>query len=209
MIRKYFLLPAFLALALLFTAGNIVQAQHHGGHGGGHGGHGGHSSWHGGGGWHGGHSGVRIGFYPSFWYGGYGGYGRYPYYSSYYPYYSSYYYPNYYPSTTVYTYPTTNYYTSPVTTTTSSYFPAQDTATVRVILPDPRAQVWFNGALTQQTGTERTYYTPPLTMGTTYTYTVRATWMEGNREVTQERVLSIDPGGNFVVDFSRTGERIS
>jgi len=204
MFRKLFLLPAVLAFALLFTAGNIAQAQHH--HGGG--GHGGHSSWHGGGhgGWYGGHGHVGIGFYPSFWWGGYG----YPYSSAYYPYYSSYRYPStyYYPST-VYTYPSTTYYTSPVTTTTSSYYPAEESSTVRVILPDARALVWFNGALTQQTGRERTYYTPPLTMGTTYTYTVKATWMEGNREVTQERVISIQPGGNFVVDFSRTGERIS
>jgi uncharacterized protein (TIGR03000 family) len=63
--------------------------------------------------------------------------------------------------------------------------------------------------LTQQTGTERSYNTPSLETGWTYSYTVRATWMEGSREMTQERVISVAPGGSYVVDFSRTGARDS
>jgi len=209
MLRKLFL-PAILALALTLTAGKAVQAQH--GHSGGshHSGHpnnrqpnGGQSTWYGGGYGHN-HGFVRFGIYPSFGYGyrGYGyGYG--------YPYYSSYYYPStaYYPAT--YYYPTTPTYVVPVETTQSAYPVIEETATVRVIVPDPQGSVWFNGTLTQQTGRERMFTTPALTNGTDYTYTIRAQWLEGGREIVQERVISVAPGGTYVVDFSPTGIRNS
>jgi uncharacterized protein (TIGR03000 family) len=147
------------------------------------------------------------------------------YYGSSYPYYNtySYSYPSYsyaYPSTT-YAYPSSSYSYFPSTTyygdvantypapATSSYYapPAQtsnDTANVRVILPDPQAQVWFDGNLTQQTGTDRLFHTPPLSASASNTYRVRASWTEDNRVVQQERVVNVSPGGHVLVDFTQS-----
>ncbi len=102
-------------------------------------------------------------------------------------------------------------YTGPGYTTRSySYYfsPAEPVATVaapgnvRMILPDPTARVWFDGALTQQTGSERVFVTPALAPGT-HAYTIRAVWMDGNREVTHERTINVMPGRTTVVNFTR------
>jgi uncharacterized protein (TIGR03000 family) len=78
---------------------------------------------------------------------------------------------------------------------------ANGIATVEVILPDPQARVWFDGALTRETGTDRLFSTPPLT--SRGTYRIRASWMEAGREVIQEKVVNVDPNQTTVVDFSR------
>jgi uncharacterized protein (TIGR03000 family) len=178
MLRKYFLAPAILSLALMFVAAEAAQAQIR----------------------------IQVGR-PS--YGGYyGGYGR-GYYPGYYNqgyYGSSYYSPYYGPYSSGYysTYPSTSYYYSPAPSYYVNPAPVTDnTANIRVLLPDPNARVWFNGNLTSQQGTDRLFTTPPLSYGTANVYMIRATWMQGGREVTQERTVSATPGGTFVVDFTR------
>jgi uncharacterized protein (TIGR03000 family) len=79
---------------------------------------------------------------------------------------------------------------------------AQDgIARVEVILSDPHARVWFDGALTRETGTDRLFSTPPLT--SSGTYRIRAAWMDAGREVIQEKVVNVDPNQTTIVDFSR------
>jgi uncharacterized protein (TIGR03000 family) len=78
-----------------------------------------------------------------------------------------------------------------------------DYANVRVIVPDPQARVWFDGSLTSQTGTDRLYHTPYLTVGSTYRYQIRASWAKDGREVSQERTVSVTPGQTTLVDFTR------
>jgi uncharacterized protein (TIGR03000 family) len=90
---------------------------------------------------------------------------------------------------------------------TRSYYaePARavaNVASVRVLLPDAQAQVWFDGNRTKSTGTERLYYTPALTPGT-YEYRVKCSFMQDGREVSQERTVSVTPGQTTTVDFTR------
>jgi uncharacterized protein (TIGR03000 family) len=200
--KKYFLLPALLGCAGLLMAPDISLAQH--GHGGGHGGghvSGGHVSAGHGGGYHGGgyHGGGYYGrgFYGGGYYGGfyplYGGWGGYwpGYYT--YPYYADTYSPDY--SVPAYPYPTTY-------PTDNAVQPASNIANVRVIVPDPQARVWFDGTLMTQTGSDRLYNTPALSPGSTYSYKVRATWMENGHEMSQEQSVSVAPGQTKVVDFA-------
>lgn len=185
---KYFLAPALLSVVGLLGAADMAMAQRGGGHGGGHSGHssGGHShggSYHGGGHYHGGYGyygGLRIGLYPGY---GYSSYGYSPYYYGSYPTYS------YYPSYT-YSAPSVDYVA-----------PVDTTARVRVILPDPQARVWFDGAPTSQTGSDRIFSTPPLTY--TASYQIRATWLRNGREMTREQTVTVSPGQASLVDFSK------
>ena len=129
---------------------------------------------------------ARPGFYSRPYYGG--GYGGGYYGSSYdVPYYSG----DVYYSDSYYTPPVETY---PEPAVTSS-------ARVRVLLPNPDARVWFDGVLTQQTGTDRLYNTPPLDPGATNNYRVRASWIQSGQEMTQERILAVTPGAQAVVDF--------
>jgi len=189
MLRKAFL-PAVLSLACLLLVTDFAQAQRRGG---------------GRGGWSGGRGGIGIYVGP-----GYGsGYNSGLYgsgYRSYSPYYGSSYYDPY---------PSTSYYYDPAPTyvqpapTYVRPAPVADAAHIRVLLPDGNARVWFDGALTQQTGTDRMFHTPALTAGMNYSYRIRATWMQGNREMTQERVVNVTPGSTSVVNFNQTsGEQI-
>jgi len=80
--------------------------------------------------------------------------------------------------------------------------PAANTANIRVIVPDPQAKVLFDGAETKQTGGDRLFHTPVLAAGT-FTYRIRATWMEKGKEVTQEAQASVTAGQTTIVDFTR------
>jgi len=74
-------------------------------------------------------------------------------------------------------------------------------AHIRVIVPDPNAQVFFNGALTQQTGPDRFFETPALSPGNNYTYTIRANWTQNGQPMSKERTLNVTAGQWSVVDF--------
>jgi uncharacterized protein (TIGR03000 family) len=212
------------AAALAIWVGTAVPAfaQHRGG-GGGHGG-GGHAggvhsgSFHSGnfhsGNFHSGnfhhdghhHGSVIVigGFYGGYPY--YGGYGyRSPYYGGYgYGYGSTYvspstvYYNDYGPSANIVP-------VSPdVTTTRSAYYApeADNKARIHVRIPAD-ATLWIDGDPTQQTGAERDFVTPPLTPGSTFTYTMKARWMQGNDPV--ERTIKVDVRANATsqADFMR------
>jgi uncharacterized protein (TIGR03000 family) len=78
---------------------------------------------------------------------------------------------------------------------------AQGTAQIRVLVPDGQAQVWFDGAATKQTGTDRYFHTPVLAPGSSNTYRIRASWMEDGEEMIQERVVTVAPGATVLADF--------
>jgi len=180
-----------------------------GGYSGGYGGYGGyqHSGW--------GGVGLSIGLgYPSYGRGGYGYsspyYGGYGYSSP--SYYGGYSYPYAYGDT--YVSPSTVYpgdyvpnvvTTVPDTSTTQSnyYTPSSDNrGRIHVRLPAD-ATLWVDGDATQQTGAERDFVTPPLEPGRSFTYTLRARWMNGSEPV--ERTMKVDVRGNDTaqVDFMR------
>jgi uncharacterized protein (TIGR03000 family) len=79
--------------------------------------------------------------------------------------------------------------------------PVTNEATILVRLPDPEARVAFDDTPTRQTGEVRTFRSPPLDPAKTYTYTVRATWMENGREVTRSKDVKVEAGQGATVDF--------
>jgi uncharacterized protein (TIGR03000 family) len=196
------------------VGGGHVGAGHYGGHVAA-----GHYGGHVGAGHYGGHvgAGYNHGAYGRGYYGGgygrgyYGGYGH-GYYGGYSGFLDSYYYPWY--DTNSWDYPYADYsddYVAPALpyygTSAQSYASPSpivaDSAYIRVIVPDPQASVWFDGKLTAQSGADRLFTTPSLTMGSTYNYQIRAAWMQGRREVTKERTVSVTPGQTTFVDFTR------
>jgi uncharacterized protein (TIGR03000 family) len=188
--------------ALIFSAGQTV-AQHHSGGGQGSGGHGwsgggsqGHPGYYGGYGW--GNPSYYRGdyYYPGYY--GYGGYGRYGY-----PYYGNYGY-GYYPNYGYYNY-RGNYYGATYSYGAYSAPATDEGAHMRVIVP-PDAQIWFDGTPTTQTGSVRSFDSPPLTPGRRFTYEIRAQWREDGRDVTQTRRVAVHAGDAVTVDFTQPEE---
>jgi uncharacterized protein (TIGR03000 family) len=192
---KYPILLALALAAFAWTASPTLAQRGRGGWGGGRGWGGG---W-GGGGWYGGR-------------GGYGGYGGYGWGGGYYPRYGwgyggsypSYGYSGYYPGyaydygTPTYVYPDTP---TVITRQSGSYAPPTDnTAMVHVRVPS-NATVWFDGDRTQQSGTDRTFASPPLKPGNTYSYEVRARWMDNGKPVEETRTVKVRANETSNVDF--------
>jgi uncharacterized protein (TIGR03000 family) len=73
-------------------------------------------------------------------------------------------------------------------------------AELTVVVPAD-AEVFVDGELTRQKGTERRFTTPPLVGGKRYTYDVRARWKEGGKPVEQTRKVPVRAGARVRVDF--------
>jgi uncharacterized protein (TIGR03000 family) len=76
-------------------------------------------------------------------------------------------------------------------------------ARVEVILPDPAAEVSFNGQKIEGKGANRRLLTPPLQPGQYYHYRVTATWTQDGKAVTEERMVDVSAGQPSVVDFTQ------
>jgi len=191
------------AAGLLLTPAT-APAQHGGGHGGGGHGGGGHGGGGHGGGYYGG--GYGRGYYGGGYGRGYYGRGYYPgYYGGYYPgYYGNY---DYAPDYDTYS-AAPDYYTTPAPDYgnapdygTAPAAPSRNTARVTIHVPDPNADIWFNGTKTAQKGTERVFESPELEPGRDFTYDVRARWMEDGREVEQDRKIEVHAGDRLTANF--------
>lgn len=129
--------------------------------------------------------------YSSLYQGGYGGYG---YNSAPRYYYST---PSYYVNPAPYYSATTeirpSYYVAPT--------PVQQGANMTVLVPAVDAQVWFENRATSQQGTERLFHSPPLEVNQTFTYTIRARWMENGQAVDRERRVNVQAGQSVTVNF--------
>jgi len=213
MFHKFLLIPVLVVIAGFFINSESAMARSsgHGAHASGshasvsHGGavsRGGHGNY-GRGGYgygRGGYGYGRGGYYGygqgGYGYGGYwGGLGWWP--GSYWDW-PGYYYdgPNYY-GTPAYPYgPAVVPYINPLPT------PVSTEADIHVLVPDPAARVWFDGALTQETGTDRQFHTPPLT--TSGTYHIKAVWTQNGHQEAQEQDVSVSPGQAVTVDFAHS-----
>jgi len=191
-----------------FRGGGWSGGGYRGGWGGYRGGWGGYRGYYGG-------SGLYLGL-GSFWPGYYRGYG-YGYGSPYgysnsgyaysYPYsYSSYYAPSYSDSTPVYSYAPSSYYEG-TTQSYQTFSPPENVTANKVYLhvdvPDPNAEVWVEGAPTQQRGTARVFESPELTPGRIYTYHIRSRWMENGQMRDETRTVAVQAGQQTEVDFTR------
>lgn len=81
---------------------------------------------------------------------------------------------------------------------------------IELRLPRADARVWMDGHETTSTGPVRSYSTPDLAPGGSYTYQLLATWQEDGQEVRVERTVNVVPGQTTVVDLTRanTGLRM-
>jgi uncharacterized protein (TIGR03000 family) len=74
-------------------------------------------------------------------------------------------------------------------------------------VPDPDAQVWFQGVPVQRSGTDREYESPPLQPDRTYHYDIRARWTENGQTYDQTRTVPVHAGDRVTVSFlNPTGE---
>jgi uncharacterized protein (TIGR03000 family) len=123
-------------------------------------------------------------------------------YGAYYPYYSSsldagHYYSMYEPVYDYGYFP--NYgYRSSVTTV------ADDTAHIIVYLPDPDAEVWFDGQAISEPGTVRDFELPALAPIRDYVYEIRARWTEGGKTVDRTQRIHVQAGHEVTVNFTRS-----
>lgn len=92
--------------------------------------------------------------------------------------------------------PTTN----AMLTTPGTIGPRDDVAKVVVRVPED-ARLEFEGVPIAQAGRVREMSTPPLARGQFYHYLVKATWREGEQDVTHERRVRVYPGSVSDVDF--------
>jgi uncharacterized protein (TIGR03000 family) len=78
---------------------------------------------------------------------------------------------------------------------------AAEPARIKVILPEDAATVQIGGYETKSQGRERTYASPPLEPGKTFTYVVKASWIENNRLIVRMRVAEVRAGQETTLDF--------
>jgi uncharacterized protein (TIGR03000 family) len=66
------------------------------------------------------------------------------------------------------------------------------------------AEVWLEGTKTRQSGTTRTFDSPPLTRGADYGYEIRARWKQDGREMEQVQNVVVHAGERLSVTFPKT-----
>src|ERR1019366_7946734 len=80
---------------------------------------------------------------------------------------------------------------------------AQDSATATVVVLVPEdAKLYFDGNGTKQTGTTRTFTTPPVKVGTELYYQLKADVVREGKLLTQTKKVAIRGGETTHVDFS-------
>jgi uncharacterized protein (TIGR03000 family) len=79
-------------------------------------------------------------------------------------------------------------------------------AAVRVRVP-AKAEIWFEGEKTSQTGEMRNFLSPPLERGKTYTYDVKARWTDdAGKVVERTQEVKVRAGGRSTADFTTPGK---
>jgi uncharacterized protein (TIGR03000 family) len=77
------------------------------------------------------------------------------------------------------------------------------TAIIRIVVPDPRAQVLFDGVDTVTSGTLRTFVTPQFQNVSPQTFQVTARWVQHGKPVSEQREVSIQLGQVQTVTFTQ------
>jgi uncharacterized protein (TIGR03000 family) len=137
------------------------------------------------------------------WLGGYCNWS--PLYRNYFYYFYGYNVPPYYdyynPVTVPYNY--NNYYFYDTTRVLPPTPKLDLTAHIEVAVPDANAAVWFGDYQTSSRGLTRNFTSPALEPGTSYSYTIKASWDESGQTRTAERVVYVKAGARVVVDFTQ------
>jgi uncharacterized protein (TIGR03000 family) len=81
------------------------------------------------------------------------------------------------------------------------------TVTLRVLLPAANAKLTIQNQPTQQSGTERSFVSPPLLPGKEYTYTLSAFWEPNNyTKITRTRTIPVQAGKEIEVDLRQADD---
>jgi uncharacterized protein (TIGR03000 family) len=88
-----------------------------------------------------------------------------------------------------------------------AYYPQDQAAdvkavTIRMHVPSD-ARVWFEGEATSQSGTDRTFVSPPLAPGREYVYHLRVQWYENGKAVERNRKVRVHAGDRINLTFDR------
>jgi uncharacterized protein (TIGR03000 family) len=75
-------------------------------------------------------------------------------------------------------------------------------AVIQLRVPDPFAEVEFDGVKTESVGRTRYYVTPDLTADKRYPYEVTARWKRGDNWVTEARTIQVRRGKITTLDFT-------
>jgi len=79
-------------------------------------------------------------------------------------------------------------------------------ALIDVKLGAANAQLFFDDAQTQQTGTMRQFVTPALEPKKDFSYMIHAKWKEGDRDMDDTRTVKVHAGDRLTVDFTTKQE---
>ena len=72
----------------------------------------------------------------------------------------------------------------------------------------PAIVPWFNDYATTTRGSTRYFDSPPLQGGGTYTYEIKASWMQDGQPVTAQETVSVTAGTQMVVDFTQSPPKV-
>ena len=73
-------------------------------------------------------------------------------------------------------------------------------APINVRVP-ANAEVWFDGTRTSQTGSQRSFVSPPIQPGRDYVYEIRARWVQAGRPVEETRRIIVRAGDRDNLNF--------
>jgi uncharacterized protein (TIGR03000 family) len=82
---------------------------------------------------------------------------------------------------------------------------ADNAAHLRILAPAD-AKVWVGGVETGRTGPDRSFASPPLIPGKTYTYEVKARWMDAGQPVERTRQVKVEANRTTTVSFDKLAE---
>jgi uncharacterized protein (TIGR03000 family) len=86
--------------------------------------------------------------------------------------------------------------------------PAQASAQIQLEVP-ASAKVWFNGQPTIQTGSSRTFVSPPLATGFKYQYAVHIEWQDGVRKSERTQTISFNAGDRLNLDLATPQQTVA
>jgi carbonic anhydrase len=75
------------------------------------------------------------------------------------------------------------------------------TTTITLRLPTAEARVWIDDKETTSRGVSRTFETPALAVGKEYSYQIKATWVDGGKEVIREKTVTFKGGEPATVEI--------
>jgi uncharacterized protein (TIGR03000 family) len=89
----------------------------------------------------------------------------------------------------------------------SAYYPPApaidaNAATIQLRVP-ASARIWIEGEQTAQTGTDRSFVSPPLVPGYDYVYRVRVQWNEDGKAVERNRDVTMHAGDRINLTIDR------